>query len=700
MDERFSHEIDEFKCHFSEYSNKRIVLYGIGRMTATLLEEDFGFNFVGLLDREPENIGKIIFGLPIMSVTDAETKADIVIINTGREYWKLIYERIKGMRIPIFCRDGSVATAEENDVIDNPFYAINSAEMFKQIKAAEVISFDFYDTLYQRLVCNPRDVFRLLQREFEKEWIGEKSFYEVRGEAIQEVEDNYSLDELYAKIAEIGNIDESLLRKMKRREEELEEVLLYPRESIIKALKFAASQDKEIYIISDMYLTTAFYREVFEQAGIDIRPDHILITGEAKAAKNAEGLWRIYKDIIGIRTAIHIGDDKEADIGAASRVGIEGVYVPKAWDMLEKSTAHKLQARIVTDYSSCIFGLILYKLFQDPFSSSDPNGVVEITSIKDFGYIVFGPVILTFLLWVYEQAEQDNIERLIFLGRDGYFLVPCFEKLCEYKEKVIDHEYFAISRQLALMSGVQTDEELMAYAMEPYTGDLCARIYDRFGVMINEEDKDESVEDYIREYMTILKERVEEVRTNFKKYADKFKLSDKCALVDDGYNGTNQKKLNEIMNLSMPGYYMSADLSERNNNAKMQRMKGCFQEEDDLAAEKCALNTYVLYLESYLTAPYGMVREIKEDGSFVCAPDTKNQELFDKKIELNQGVIDFIEDYMTHFGKYKLPLDTATVDWYYDKSFHGMFRLSQKIKDTFYYDNAMMNRMESPMFGE
>lgn len=74
MNEKYQIEIEQFVERFSAYKKNRIVLYGIGRLTATLLEGLKGtdFRFVGLMDKDPNNLGKTMFGLPVVNQDTAE----------------------------------------------------------------------------------------------------------------------------------------------------------------------------------------------------------------------------------------------------------------------------------------------------------------------------------------------------------------------------------------------------------------------------------------------------------------------------------------------------------------------------------------------------------------------------------------------------------------------------------------------------
>ena len=78
MSSKYQIELDEFEGRFKNYKNLRIILYGIGRYTATLLEGLKDFRFVGLMDKDPANVGKIMFGLPIVDKETAEEIADMV----------------------------------------------------------------------------------------------------------------------------------------------------------------------------------------------------------------------------------------------------------------------------------------------------------------------------------------------------------------------------------------------------------------------------------------------------------------------------------------------------------------------------------------------------------------------------------------------------------------------------------------------
>ena len=146
MNNKYQIELDEFNENFKEFKQSKIVLYGIGRYTATLVEGLQDFNFIGLMDKDPANIGKIMFGLPVISKEEAEQKADLVVINTSETYWNVIYNRIEDIQIPVYYKNGERAEKKEKQQYHNPYKELCWEALEDKIEEAQVISFDFFES--------------------------------------------------------------------------------------------------------------------------------------------------------------------------------------------------------------------------------------------------------------------------------------------------------------------------------------------------------------------------------------------------------------------------------------------------------------------------------------------------------------------------------------------------------------------------
>lgn len=158
----------EFEENFSEYKEKRIVLYGIGRFSATLIPMLDNWNIVGLMDKNPEKTGTYVYGLPVLGLEEIESKADLIIINTSGTYWDLIYQRIKHLNVPVYYRNGEKA---EDAVIQEDIEYWNSSfwQLENTINSYDIISFDFFDTLFCRRTYMSSDIWEYVGDSFTDE---------------------------------------------------------------------------------------------------------------------------------------------------------------------------------------------------------------------------------------------------------------------------------------------------------------------------------------------------------------------------------------------------------------------------------------------------------------------------------------------------------------------------------------------------
>ena len=701
VNEKYRMEIEQFVERFSAYQRSRIVLYGIGRYTATLLEglEGTGFRFVGLMDKDPNNLGKTVFGLPVIDQETAEENSDLVIINTSETYWNVIYDRIKHIKIPVFYKNGELAQPKEKTGLDNPYRNLSDPDLRDRIQKADVVSFDFFDTLFMRSVCSPRDIFDLMDLILKKHWADAPNFSEIRNEAKQSLRENYSLDELHSKIEMLHKRSFPFWETIKKTELALEQKLLISRRTVLDDLRFALESGKEVYIISDMYLPESFYRDVLERYGFDFPAGHILLSNVLGKSKLDGTLWRYYAEtFVRGRPALHIGDDPEADVKVPAQYGIQTYQVPSAWDLLKKSSMQEVASHICRKYDSAVMGCVLGKLLEDPFALGKTDGTIHIKSGFEMGYCVFGPVLLTFLLWLLEQSHKAEVSKLVFMSRDGYFLKEDFEYLCGLLGERVDCCYLGISRQLAMTAAIESEDDLMEFLSMPYTGSIPDMFEDRLGITGVTEIPDGQLSDYVERYAQEIEMHIAEVKENYLRYLNGMELHPFCAVVDLGYYGNNQRYLNKLSGLNMRGYYFNANCSEKNMNAGEQNMTACFQSVDDPTGENSQVLKRMIYLESFLTAPYGMVKAVDKSGTFICAEPRKNQHYFPGRKTINRGIKQFMREYVERFGEFRFRADPMFADCFYGCCMNGALKFAESVKQIFYNDNAMMNRMESMLF--
>ncbi|GFI50133.1 hypothetical protein IMSAGC020_01339 [Lachnospiraceae bacterium] len=713
INENYQGEINSFKKNFNIYVNKKIVLYGIGRYTAVLIPAIPEYNIIGLMDRDKENIGKHMYGLPILSKEQVKKEADLIIINTSENYWENIFHRIGDLGIPVFYLNGKKAYIYNKNVNykNSSYWTKSCEELIDKIKKYDIISFDIFDTLVMWKVYIPQDIYKLIEIKI-MESLGIKiDFYKVR----LETEScnrycNLTLDEIYSLMNRKWRISLVLLDEIKEIEFTVTKENIVPRKNMIDLCN-SLLELKKVYFISDMYLSRTILKEILMQCGIK-KVENLWISAELKDDKRGGGLWKRYLQEIGEgKKALHIGDNIVSDVRNPSQFGIDTYYIMSASDMLKNSSLSNIVPDILGLGESMYIGLICVELFNDPFELRKSKGLIQIDNYDKLGYCIFGGVICSFLLWLTESAKEKNIKRLFFLARDGFFLEKDYLYFIQLLNKDIfpRGEYLAISRRLALISSYSKSEDMDTIINFPYIGVFSEYVLDRFDLKIPSEDIHFSqainlpmdgykVKKWLEPYESKIEKIIKDEKKNYLKYLKKFNLQETDAVIDLWYYGNNQFYLSKITGMHMKGFYFAANLSKENKCCSNNDLYVCFQKENDLLAEKCNLYKESLWIESYLTAPYGMIKAVDEYGNYICAANGKNQINFKEKELINEGVCRFIRDYVQLSGRKKIKIDRMFVDKVFEEVHCKNIEIDETLKSTFFYDNSITGRRENPIF--
>lgn len=698
--DKYAFEINDFKDKFKLCRDKRIVLYGIGRYTATLLPHIKEYNIVGLLDRQEESIGLRIEGIPVISLKDAEAIADMIIINTTSIYWNMIYERIKSTSLPVYFRNGEKATVSRRENNKIEFATVKHA--MESINENEIITFDFFDTLFLRQCFSLDDIFLLTEKEIIREGYTASNFAKIRHRAAAELHGkNSTLDEIYDQIATYGLYSESELNRFMELELRAQKKNLIPRYDMLKIVKYAASSGKSVKVVSDMYLPGALLQECLLEEGINIEIESIYVSCEMKCRKADGTIWQKIKKIFEGKKILHFGDNPNGDVSVPRSLGISAIYVPNVRNIADSYGFTELSGRIRNLYESVIYAQVINRLFN--------NGLNEggITNNDSMGYIVFGPLFLTYLLWLIKEKEKSCFRRYYFFSRDGYFLVKDYEYLEMLLGLQMDNsQYLCVSRYVSMLTDAYERKDYTDLIAMPYTADPSAFLRKRFLISRDigyRHDADFGIDEkkgIFEQYKEEITNKAREVSEDYRIYVKNMDISEDDALVDFSFRGSNQHYLCKILGFQVPCYYFFADKSDGNAFANIQRMNSCFQSEDDKSASESCIRQNALVIESMLTAPYGMIKQVYPDGSFECDEDKNNQKYFKDKEEINEGAKKFMADFVDIYGKDlgSYEISPHFIDSLYGCIMSGSIDISKEVKRSFHYDNAMFHDMDNPIF--
>ena len=665
---KYEIEIEKFRHVFSEIKNKRVAIYGMGRRSATLLPGITDFNIVGVLDRDESNVGKELCGIKVISIKDVSTDADVIIINSDPSNYEIIYKRIaKDVIVPVYYADGRLACLSDKDTSyeQNEYWQSSYQELKDKIDKVEVVSFDIFDTLIMRKIFSPEDVFRLLEEKVRVELKLDCEIANVRAQAASMCGSYATINEIYQYIKQQTNLIDKNIIDIMQLEKDIDIDLCITRRDIADLYEYCLTCGKEVYLISDMYYTLQDIKRILDKCGVKVPDDeHIWISCEKKADKVSGSLWEKYSKLVSkdIR-CLHIGDNKTGDAKNPVIYGIDSYYIMSAKDMLMKSSISELASSVNTVSDSICLGLVAAKLFNSPFALCSTNGKVSYDDSEIYGYCVYGPLLEKFLIWLYYNSRKDGIDKLLFFARDGYFLEKDYKVVSELLNDGYEQDwcYLPISRRLIYMATMENEDDFKRVVAFPYVGTFAEYMKSRFGIIVTEVTSEynnrqinavgdsKDILEWIQPYKDEIIKKAKRERENYLRYLKTDGDMQKgltYGTVDLGYYGTNQYYLQRLTGIKTKGYCFYACLGKDNVYISDISMTGCFQYGDDYTAEKSIVRKKNMYIETFITAPHGMISYIDNQGKMICKPDGKSQEYFDIKEKVNCGAVDFIVNYI------------------------------------------------------
>lgn len=310
-----------------------------------------------------------------------------------------------------------------------------------------VITFDVYDTLVCRVIYKDRDLWQLVDREYQKRNHAKPiGFYKKRETADHKARKTYpyrevTLDEIYEVFADLYG--QELADACKALEIELEINLTFPNDEVIEAYQYALQQGKKVYIISDMYLTDTIIGQVLEHNKIT-GYDKLFVSCIYRKTKHEGGalfsavLEEIQADA---KNVLHIGNDAKADIQQSKAVGLDAYLIKPP---SRKSYVNESKAKSDLDYS------LLYGFIKKHNSPQTPDSLAY-----RLGFDVFGPIVKGFMEWIKVHKDNYNLDAILFLARDGYVLQEISDQ-----EGELTSFYSYLSRRSVVIPMIQYRQSL------------------------------------------------------------------------------------------------------------------------------------------------------------------------------------------------------------------------------------------------
>jgi predicted HAD superfamily hydrolase/Tfp pilus assembly protein PilF len=500
--------------------------------------------------------------------------------------------------------------------------------MFDQLSAPKIklIAFDIFDTLLCRPLLDPEAIKVIVAERMGGDagqlYLNFRSVAE--GQAREVAGKDVGMTEIFSRLALLTGLADKTITQLRSLEEDVEKASLEPRSDAVKLFQQALTTGKPVVLISDMFLPRVVIEECLQSNGIK-GWNKLFLSNEVGLRKDTGKLYDFVFAHYGISAneMIIIGDNERSDWQIPCDNGAVGIHILKPLEFARGLP--RLRQLIETNERSgdinleLTLGLFLQKNFSaisypdlDPISFVNPN-------IFNIGYSIIGPLLVGFSHWLLENARRDGIDRLYFLSREGMLMKLIYELWTEGMDDLPQAEYLVVSRRAVSVSMLKSFEDILSIAKTTYFPNTISNfLHVRYGLQLSSErwtqltskvqwSKHNLVEvsnQQIKHLLPLLHELKEEIFAKatseygpLKAYLEAKGLehSGRQAVVDVGFSGSIQDKLNQIVDPPLHGYYMITDIKSKKVSKKHNVIiHGCYLENHQLSD-----NTPLIYLRSF-----------------------------------------------------------------------------------------------------
>ena len=538
------------------------------------------------------------------------------------------------------------------------FPQINVGNIKNQIDRHRVISFDIFDTLIKRDVQSESDVFSLAERMFNAgsniKICGYKCIrqFAERLARFNTLDEEITTEMLTNSLVGLRDsngveITQDFAIALIKYEQEVEKQICRKNIAIYELFQYCKKNNKRVIIVSDMYWSKSFLRELLHLCEID-GYDELYVSSEYGVKKKNGRLYKVVikNECVQCSSVLHIGDNKIGDFISAKKEGLDVCLIPKIINNVEYANRVKSNS------------------FEWLSTKSFINNRIQLLDNhnKRIGYEIYGPILYVFVKWLADKL--DPTKTVLFCARDCYIVKLAYE-MCLGKSS--NNVYFLGSRRSliipTLRSTVNLKElsalikseskkmqisgllEKIGLDIEDYRDKLAKYNLNEFSVV----DRDDLIksESFVAFYKDIQQDLIKNANNEysaFLDYWDSLNCSSLVQIVDIGWRGTMQHCLNNLVGArhTIKGFYLGI-----RSDAVIENYEDVFLNGIKDFEKECFLASMTSLIEIFFSAPHGSVKRYIKDGlieyfPYECVHDIHNKHLLE---DLHQGALQFVNDY-------------------------------------------------------
>lgn len=564
-------------------------------------------------------------------------------------------------------------------------------KLIEELLKYEVISFDLFDTLVFRPFSEPADVFYL-----SGEKMGILDFKRIRMEQeyLKRCEQFSASGSYEITLSDIFNRMERetglSAKEGIKAEWQTEVSLCYANPYMQQVYQNLLRAGKRIIITTDMYLPKECLEQILENCGY--QGYQKLYVSNVYGKSKADG--SLYKEVLkeNPKHMVHVGDHPVSDVKMAKRAGITAVYYPNVNRLGMSSRSYDMSPVIGGAYR----GIVNAHLY---------NGKDQYSMEYEYGFIYGGLFAAGYCHFIHTYCKLHQIKKIVFLSRDGDILKQVYDRL--YPDETTIYAYWSRSAGTKLMAGYDRYDYFRRFLYHKVNQGICIqKILEAMELSkLAEEypDPEELLTDKnVETVKAFLQERYDRILQTYEgaqKAAEVYYtrlLSDteQAAVVDIGWAGsaaiflsylTEQIwklpcKITGILAGSNTIHNTEPDASEMYfKTGRLVSYLYSLSDNRDVMKKHDPAKNYNLYWELLLSSAkkplkgFALTESIRKDQMEyeIDSEDDRIAFYFGKPddnqagiLEIQKGILDFVEEYDRHFKNYPYMYEISGRDAY------------------------------------
>ncbi len=547
----------------------------------------------------------------------------------------------------------------------------SSEKLVELLSDYDVISFDIFDTLIFRPFSSPTDLFYFLGEQVdildfrrireEQEFLAREDCRKEKGHT------EVGLSDIWRRIEREVGISADTGETL---EKELELKFCYANPYMKQVFETLKEKGKRIIIISDMYLSAEFEEKLLKNCGYSgfeklyVSSDYGFSKGDGKLFGQAKA--DMGKDL----KFAHIGDNPYSDVKKAQEAGFAAVHYPN----INKSAGQYRSQDMSPMIGGAYRGIVNNRLY---------SGLKTYTMEYEYGFIYGGLFVLGYCRFIHDYCLTNGVDKLLFLARDGDILKRAYDKL--YPDEATEYVFWSRAAATKLMMGHNHYDFIRRYVnfkinqnislekiFAAFDGEELLPLLEKESngemrrEMVLTKGNADSVRNFIQKHFHEIENRYKSSWEAAKKYYSKVLAGCHNAVaIDIGWAGSGAISLSHLLthewhiDCRLTGIVAGTntvnssefDASESYlQSGKLVSYLYSLSHNTDIMKKHDPNKDYNIFWELLLSSTNRQFRGFRlkgEEVEFDFGKADANQ----KGIrDVQEGILDFISDYMEHFG--------------------------------------------------